>query len=362
MKKRVHPYLSLRVVFFMALTAISVSGFGQYSQTVCKTVADLIATDRNDFAHATQPIPNEGYLHNFNPPMIPCGLNNPSLTSLVVSINITDITASADCTGIPIFGNVLVGCPLTTTAVCPIIQDVLTPGCGGFGGGATAPGGFSLDLIGCGNAIGIGDIIGVDLIPATDFSPTCPSNGSAISGGLASVSYEICLTYVYNQDLPPSCTNTIDLPCNDGDPCTTNDVRTVEACDNSIVCVPCAGTFTSTCTNTVDLPCNDGDPCTLNDVQTVEACDNSIVCVPCAGTPAPNCTNVVDLPCNDGDPCTINDVQTVESCDNSIVCVPCAGTPVPSCTNTVDLPCNDGNPCTINDVQTVEACDNSIVC
>ncbi|MCB0599545.1 MAG: hypothetical protein KDD28_36090, partial [Phaeodactylibacter sp.] len=314
-----YPHFFLKAIFFIGLVAGSKLSFGQYTVTTCQSVGNaLIATDRNDFAHATQPIPNEGYLHNFNPPMLPCGLNNPSLTSLLISINITDITASADCTGIPLFGNVLVGCPLTTTAVCPIIGDVLS-GCGVFGVGSSVTGGYSLDLIGCGSSIGVGDVIGVDIIPATDFSATCPSNGAAISGGIASASYEICLTYVYNQPLPASCANTVSLPCNDGNPCTANDVRVVDACDNTIVCAPCAGTAPPSCTATVNLPCNDGDPCTANDMQTVEACDNSIVCVPCAGTPPPSCTATVNLPCNDGNPCTANDVQTVEACDNSVV-------------------------------------------
>ena len=56
------------------------------------------------------PFPNEGYLHNFNPPRS-CGINNPSITSLIVEIDITNITASGNCTGIPIFGNVLLNCP-----------------------------------------------------------------------------------------------------------------------------------------------------------------------------------------------------------------------------------------------------------
>ncbi|MCB9295144.1 MAG: hypothetical protein H6559_18755 [Lewinellaceae bacterium] len=87
-----------------------------------------------------------------------------------------------------------------------------------------------------------------------------------------------------------------------------------------------------------------GTHCTTNDMQTVEACDNSVVCVPCAGTAPPSCTDTVELPCDDGDPCTTNDMQTVEACDNSVVCVPCAGTAPPSCTDTVELPCDDGDP------------------
>ncbi len=134
-----------------------------------------------------------------------------------------------------------------------------------------------------------------------------------------------------------SCTSTTVLPCDDSDPCTENDEEIVETCDNSVVCVPCAGTPVASCTSTTVLPCDDSDPCTENDEETVDACDNSIVCVPCAGTPIPSCTSTTILPCDDLDPCTENDEVMVESCDNSVVCVPCAGTPV------VPLPCDDGD-------------------
>ena len=126
--------LSAFFIFFIHLSFTH----GQYTVQQCQTVSDaLIDADRNDFVYGPGGIINEGYLHNFNPPVLPCGINNPNLTSLVVTIDITSITASAACTGIPIFGNVLRNCPLP--GVCTIIEEVLTPGCGMFGGGATAP-------------------------------------------------------------------------------------------------------------------------------------------------------------------------------------------------------------------------------
>ena len=88
---------------------------------------------------------------------------------------------------------------------------------------------------------------------------------------------------------------------------------------------PCAGTPVVACATTTMLPCDDGDPCTENDMEEVEACDNSIVCVPCAGTPVVACATTTMLPCDDGDPCTENDMEEVEACDNSIVCVPLCG-------------------------------------
>jgi len=196
----------MRVGLLIYLLTISSFSMGQYTTTSCQTITEaLIGPDRNDWSHNNLPIVNEGYLHNFVPPTLPCGLNNPSITSLVVNIDITNITTTASCTGIPIFGNVIFDCPLTTTAVCVISQDVLTPGCGTFGGGATATGTYSLDIATCG-PVGSNITVGVDLIPATDFSPSCPSTGTAITDGTVSISYQICLDYTYNQTVPASCT------------------------------------------------------------------------------------------------------------------------------------------------------------
>ena len=356
-----HSPLFLKSIFFIFLISISQYSFGQYTTTECQTVTtSLIGPDRNDWSHNNLPIVNEGYLHNFDPPTLPCGINNPGLTSLVINIDLTNITTSGGCTGVPIFGNVLLGCPLTNTAVCPIIQDVLTPGCNTFGGGTTTTGMYSLTLTNC-NTISATDIIGVDLIPATDFSGSCPSNGSAITDGSVSISYQICLDYTYDQAVPVSCTNTILLSCDDGDPCTINDMTTVDECDNSIVCLPCVGTL-SDCSNVgcqTTLPCDDGDPCTQNDVETLAA-DGS-VCLPCAGVVV-DCSNVAcqtTLPCDDGNSCTINDMET-QAADGSI-CVPCSGILV-DCSNVAcqtTLPCDDGNPCTDSDEETLAA-DGSV--
>ncbi len=162
------------------------------------------------------------------------------------------------------------------------------------------------------------------------------------------------------QGVPADCTNapTSVVACDDGDPCTANDVQTISDCDGSI-CVPCQGTLEDCASaNTTVVACDDGDPCTINDVQEV-ACDGSI-CIPCQGTVTPDCTNgpTTSVACDDGDPCTINDVQEV-ACDGSI-CVPCQGI-LQDCTNggTTVVACDDGDPCTINDTQEV-ACDGSI--
>ncbi|MEZ4987819.1 MAG: hypothetical protein R2795_22790 [Saprospiraceae bacterium] len=115
--------------------------------TVCQTVNEaLIGQDRNDWSHANLPIVNEGYLHNFTVPDLPCFSGVTTFTEVGITINIADITVDNACNGIPIYGNVLLNCGLTPPGVCPIIQDVLSPGCGTFGVGATMPGVYTLQL------------------------------------------------------------------------------------------------------------------------------------------------------------------------------------------------------------------------
>ncbi|MCR9103427.1 MAG: gliding motility-associated C-terminal domain-containing protein, partial [bacterium] len=152
--------------------------------------------------------------------------------------------------------------------------------------------------------------------------------------------------------------------CDDGDPCTINDVETVLLSDGSI-CVPCAGQAAPCGTDgscEQVQACDDGDPCTINDVETVLLSDGSI-CVPCAGQAAPcgtdgSCEQV--QACDDGDPCTINDVETILLSDGTI-CVPCAGIPQ-DCDDgaTTTQPCDDGDPNTFNDEVTTLDCDGSV--
>ena len=111
--------------------------------------------------------------------------------------------------------------------------------------------------------------------------------------------------------------------CEDGDPGTEND--TVDSNCN------CVGTDIDLCSTTtlVNIPCNDSNPCTVNDV--VVNGEDGFVCIPCSGTPV-DCdsqfTEVRD--CDDGNPSSLNDIETILSCDGSI-CVPCQGT-VPNTT------------------------------
>jgi len=209
-----------------------------------------------------------------------------------------------------------------TSAAAPILGSVLC--------GTTIPGPFiSTDVSGC-------------------LFITFTSDGTTTgTGWTADISCEDCV---------PGCTDITVQACDDGDPCTENDMETVD-CDDS-ECVPCAGTPVAACTQTTTSPCDDGDPCTENDEEVTDDCSGD-VCVPCAGTPLPACTSTTVRPCDDSDPCTENDMETVDDCTGDI-CIPCAGTALPACTNISVRSCDDGDDCTEDDMETVDDCTGDI--
>ena len=96
------------------------------------------------------------------------------------------------------------------------------------------------------------------------------------------------------------------------------------------------------------FPCDDGNPCTENDVEIIDACFNSDICIPCAGTPVfPDvcndfdCTNGIEfwndqlcecdvelliLGCTDVNSCNYDSEANCDSeCDYS--CLDCRGVP-----------------------------------
>ena len=94
------------------------------------------------------------------------------------------------------------------------------------------------------------------------------------------------------------------------------------------VCIPgdCDDNDPSVFPDSPELPiqvCDDGDPCTKNDIQSVLV--SGTVCIPCVGV-LQTCSSdsVVERSCDDLDPLTINDTEVVLPCDGSI-CVPCQG-------------------------------------
>lgn len=87
---------------------------------------------------------------------------------------------------------------------------------------------------------------------------------------------------------------------------------------------------------TTTQACDDGDPCTNNDMETVLTSDGSI-CIPCAGTPSDCASGTTTITaCDDGNPATIDDVETTLNCVGT-VCLPCAGRIPTTCDDPVAL-------------------------
>ncbi|MBI4718089.1 MAG: hypothetical protein HY763_09815 [Planctomycetes bacterium] len=110
---------------------------------------------------------------------------------------------------------------------------------------------------------------------------------------------------------------------------------TPQSCTSTNPCVTaaCVGSV-CTLTNNSD-PCNDGNPCTVNDVcgngnctGTAKDCNDNNICTNDSCV-AGNCVNAFNtVVCNDNNACTTND-----RCNNGV----CTGT---------QIPCNDNNACT----------------
>ena len=119
-------------------------------------------------------------------------------------------------------------------------------------------------------------------------------------------------------------------PCDDGNPCTINDVLQADC--------QCAGT---------PMNCNDGNPCTI------DTCVNGV----CVHTP---------MNCNDGNPCTIdtcvngNCVHIPVSCDDGDSCTG------DFCVNGVcvhvPINCDDGNPLTVDTCVNGNCVHKPIIC
>ncbi len=87
------------------------------------------------------------------------------------------------------------------------------------------------------------------------------------------------------------------VSCDDDNPCTENDQKGI-ACDGTL-CLPCLGTPVEECSGVlanVVKACDDGDPCTINDIIEYDGCNESIVCIPCAGTYNPTESPIVNFP------------------------------------------------------------------
>ena len=115
-----------------------------------------------------------------------------------------------------------------------------------------------------------------------------------------------------------------DLMLNVGDSCDDGNPESID--DTVDMNCSCAGTVDcGSVTTLLEMPCDDGQDCTTNDVQ-MELSDGT-VCEPCLGEPVDcSMTDQVEwLPCDDNNEFTIEDLVQVLACDNDIVCIPCEG-------------------------------------
>ncbi|MCI4648615.1 MAG: hypothetical protein MRY85_10375, partial [Phaeodactylibacter sp.] len=288
---------------------------------------------------------SQGYHHDFNlgSSISPC----ERIVSISVDITIQSYTPNIPpgCSHSNTFYNTYYGCaPYNGMGgSCPtsnVIGELPFPPAG-------APYSQTYDNDCNPNTFDFGGNFSVDIVPV--FTTGCTNGQDAVNQGYVALTYTIIVTV--QTDLI-SCTGTGCLegtttvqPCNDGDPCTENDMQTILDCDGSI-CVPCMGTPIDCSTGTTTtLPCDDGDQCTTGETQTILDCDGSI-CVPCGGGMPIDCSTgtTTTLPCDDGDPCTTGETQTILDCDGT-VCVPCGGgVPIDCSTGpTTTLPCDDGD-------------------
>ncbi len=170
--------------------------------------------------------------------------------------------------------------------------------------------GAILDANATGN-FGTDEAVGDYFVQALSYdSVNPPTTIPAVGGNISDFSADGC----YNPDFLGSacCAQkivccgdcdtqpTVDLPCDDGDDCTADDIEVVLDCDNTIVCTPCAGTVQDCATAgaTTTQPCEDGDPCTMGEMEVILTCDGSI-CTPCSGGVAPpSCADAGAFPRN----------------------------------------------------------------
>ena len=140
--------------------------------------------------------------------------------------------------------------------------------------------------------------------------------------------------------------------CDDGNPCTTDSCDPILGCVNAPNVLPCndgdACTLQDTCQGgtchgTIEVVCQDENPCTA------DLCDSHSGCQFVA----------VDGQCDDGNACTTGDLCTdgicgggaTKDCNDFNVCTDDSCEPTTGCVNTANTaPCNDGNPCTFPDI------------
>ncbi len=201
--------MSMKNLFvLLLLLPFFLVGQTTYTEQVCETqTAAGIGDNRNEFLHnLSPPTVNTGYQHDFSPVSVPASCGIATLTNLVVTCNINNITDNTDGTTCDLFGffvDVFVDCGGT----CPVNQSV-NGGCNSWNSPIITPGSYSLDLMICpGNPVPDQfSTINVDVMPAMDFGgfPNCPCNTDALTQGKVDISYTLCIDYTFTLPDPPT--------------------------------------------------------------------------------------------------------------------------------------------------------------
>ena len=166
------------------------------------------------------------------------------------------------------------------------------------------------------------------------------------------------------------------VPCDDTDPCTINDVCNLGECISGVTLYcndnnPCTQDACKPGVGCEFTPavgeCDDGNDCTVGDHCQAGACiptdmmdcDDNNICTKDACLADGGCQNdPVAGPCEDGSVCTLGDTcaagecqsGSVMNCSDDNVCTQDSCNPVTGCLHDVlDVGCSDGNPCTLDD-------------
>ena len=140
----------------------------------------------------------------------------------------------------------------------------------------------ALGNLGIGIGCSMGESFGIYDLPADTYTITITDANDCTYSFMATING------------PDDCNTTSPQTCDDGDPCTEEDMETVLA--DGTICEPCTGTRMTCDTGaTEEIPCDDGDPTTINDIEVVLICDNNIICEQCMGVPEQEGCDSTDL-------------------------------------------------------------------
>ena len=220
----------LKHIFFIILFLLPHFSF---SQVFIQTQGDaLIGLDRKAFLGLGNTSDHsDGYAHDFTLP--PSTNACQKIVGITVAINLTGYTNNNTCPHPTLYYNLFYGCgPYSGGATClpatnMIAQPNFAPNTSPppFNFGCPLGGSFNPNL-----QADFGGNLSVDIIPVSN--PGC----NPVTNGHIAYQYTITVT-VLVQDISCSgtgCLAPVTTPqaCDDGDPCTINDVQRVLVCDN----------------------------------------------------------------------------------------------------------------------------------